>query len=335
MFNYQPLKVSDEWKLFKYNLRAIFSSKRLPMLEQRINKDTYMFIFVCSFLVVYWGDPFLLGFYKMGIITKEMAVNSIYLFTILQICLTMAALRKRIQDLGISGDVVFLIIFGILFYTDYTWLGVDSYLDNPYVMARGRYTSVATLKTPFPFDLIQMVAFLAMFLPQSKKQNRYGDFREEGIWLWGKHNAEFFFPKLPWEETTRPFKNSPHNLLYVLWQFKKFILNAFNFRGRTTTAEFNGLGFVLLIPHYVILAYIYQGLMVDKTTLMLCGAIQIIFLIPSMSLYTRRLHDSYHSALWILFMYVPFINLYVYYLLFAGCSWSADDMKELCDNKVV
>lgn len=163
MFNYQPLKVSDEWKLFKYNLRAIFSSKRLPMLEQRINKDTYMFIFMFSFMTVYMCYPFLLGFYNMRIIAENTAVNGLYFITILQICFSLTALQKRIQDLGIPGDVVFLIIFGILFYTNYTWVGVSLSLTDSFEIGRGRYINGLFLRTPFPFDLIQMVAFWLCF----------------------------------------------------------------------------------------------------------------------------------------------------------------------------
>ncbi|WP_353956758.1 DUF805 domain-containing protein [uncultured Veillonella sp.] len=53
------------------------------------------------------------------------------------------------------------------------------------------------------------------------------------------------------------------------------------------------------------------------------------FFIPSLSLFTRRLHDSYSSGIWVLFLYVPFVNLYVYILLLFGKTWRVEERNRV------
>ena len=53
----------------------------------------------------------------------------------------------------------------------------------------------------------------------------------------------------------------------------------------------------------------------------------IVFFIPTISLCIRRLHDGYHSAFLIPFMYIPLFNLYVYSLLLFKKSWEIEDSE--------
>jgi len=91
---------------------------------------------------------------------------------------------------------------------------------------------------------------------------------------------------------------------------KSALKNYVNFKGRATRSEY--WWFVLFqvvalaIPYMLMLGEISRGLMGLGTTL--CVLISLALLLPGLGLSFRRLHDTEHSAWWLLISLVPIVG---------------------------
>lgn len=106
-------------------------------------------------------------------------------------------------------------------------------------------------------------------------------------------------------------------------------MNTLNFRGRTTYDDFGIIGLIMMGCQGIAAMSWYTGhsLNIDDP-FFVCMVLHIVFFIPTISLCIRRLHDGYHSAFLIPFMYIPLFNLYVYSLLLFKKSWEIEDIEK-------
>lgn len=112
----------------------------------------------------------------------------------------------------------------------------------------------------------------------------------------------------------------------VLSDFKReFLERYFNFKGRTSRRAFLGYCLIQMLISTAIIAIVYLvtvKMNSIEATLYGSGIIffsalltNLIFSIPNVATTVRRLHDIGKSGWWYLLIGIPFINLYVLYLL--------------------
>lgn len=107
-------------------------------------------------------------------------------------------------------------------------------------------------------------------------------------------------------------------------------LNLFNFKGRssirTLILGIIGVKLFISILIFLIIAVLkfLADLRIDAIHMLPFGAALLIYSWPLMgciSLFVRRLHDCLLSGLWIVGIFIPFINIYVFYHLLFKPSW--------------
>lgn len=112
----------------------------------------------------------------------------------------------------------------------------------------------------------------------------------------------------------------------VLSDFKReFLERYFNFKGRTSRRAFLGYCLIQMLISTAIIAIVYLVIVkMNSIEAILYGSgilfssallTNFIFLIPNVATTVRRLHDIGKSGWWYLLIGIPFINLYVVYLL--------------------
>lgn len=112
----------------------------------------------------------------------------------------------------------------------------------------------------------------------------------------------------------------------VLSDFKReFLERYFNFKGRTSRRAFLGYCLIQMLISTAIMAIVYLVIVkMNSIEAILYGSgilfssallTNFIFLIPNVATTVRRLHDIGKSGWWYLLIGIPFINLYVVYLL--------------------
>lgn len=115
----------------------------------------------------------------------------------------------------------------------------------------------------------------------------------------------------------------------VLSDFKReFLERYFNFKGRTSRRAFLGYCLIQMLISTAIIAIVYlvAGKMNSIEAILYGSGIiffstlltNLIFLIPNVATTVRRLHDIGKSGWWYLLIGIPFINLYVLYLLLSS-----------------
>lgn len=115
----------------------------------------------------------------------------------------------------------------------------------------------------------------------------------------------------------------------VLSDFKReFLERYFNFKGRTSRRAFLGYCLIQMLISTAIIAIVYlvTGKMNSIEAILYGSGIiffstlltNLIFLIPNVATTVRRLHDIGKSGWWYLLIGIPFINLYVLYLLLSS-----------------
>ena len=115
----------------------------------------------------------------------------------------------------------------------------------------------------------------------------------------------------------------------VLSDFKReFLERYFNFKGRTSRRAFLGYCLIQMLISTAIIAIVYLvTVKMNSIEAILYGSgiiffsillTNLIFLIPNVATTVRRLHDIGKSGWWYLLIGIPFINLYVLYLLLSS-----------------
>ena len=93
-------------------------------------------------------------------------------------------------------------------------------------------------------------------------------------------------------------------------EFILAIRNYANFEGRATRREY-----WMYVLYYVVVLSILYFLNDYSNNSIFIGLFQIILIIPTLSILVRRLHDVNKPGWLILFSFLPFLNLYLLFLL--------------------
>jgi len=102
----------------------------------------------------------------------------------------------------------------------------------------------------------------------------------------------------------------------MIKSFKSFFINYFNFKGKTTKNEF-WYAFLTIVLLFSLLGFIFIETQINIDILFLCF---IPFLIPTISLSVRRLHDINKSGWHYLLLIIPGIGGFILIIWFCKKS---------------
>ena len=323
MINYQPLNLVNEWKLFIYNVKFIWKSLRKPLLGRRINRDTYDFLFFFSWFSLPGTLLFISPFIRYDIFSREACLYFAFVVHVIVRIFGLLLLGRRLQDWGIPQTVVLLLLGGGIWGTHYLGYPLLFDVDKPFTQAG---LKGIILNLPQYMQWMAVLGIVGCLIPNNHKSNRFGEPPGWGIILFGRRvssvNNRYVFSYNPIKDLDG-FKEFLSINAYNLYLFFK---RALDFRGRSSCEDFFMVGMGILIFQGVFSAHLYlQDWDNIELLVEICMGLHVLLFIPSMSLFTRRLHDCYCSAFWIPFMYVPVLNLFVYAILLFGKSWEIED----------
>ncbi len=326
MFNYQPLHIRSEWSLFIYNLKLLWRRRKIPLLGQRINRETYAFCEAFSWAGLLLSLFFFSPFICLGIITRVEAIYGMYALHLVIYLFALFVLGRRLQEWGIPQECV-LLIFGVCAWGTYH-MGYPMFFDinDPFAVARGSAGNSVVLNLPQYMEWTFFFTFIGFFIPNCKKKNKFGEAPKKGIILFGKCVSDVDIANQKYIEDLDEIK---FILSMSIKSGRSFLVNTLNFRGRTAYDDFGIIGLIMLGCQGIAAMSWYTGhsLNIDDP-FFVCMVLHIVFFIPTISLCIRRLHDGYHSAFLIPFMYIPLFNLYVYSLLLFKKSWEIEDIEK-------
>ena len=303
--------INDELFLLKTNIKSL-------ILSWRITRTPYFL----SILLVYLSyismpakllEPVILlnlsTEYEEGIISFIGYTNlivSLLIFSVLAI--------RRILDAEQKWISGFVILAGI--YTLYT-----NYLNYSPPILVVSYTE-DMLATAMSVDLnIWVVGLLILSLfPSNECDNDYG--LSNCIEKVGSNFIRIEFGGF--EQFLDEF-----SLYKIVPIFEKVLsLDLFNWRGRISRGELIYYYMVYQIMVLLLVILIYSiGTILSKISLehIILIFIVSIFLIWCfiyvLRVLIQRLHDSYSSAFWVFGLFIPYVNVYVIYLLLVKGSW--------------
>lgn len=105
-------------------------------------------------------------------------------------------------------------------------------------------------------------------------------------------------------------------------EFKLAFRNYANFDGRSSRKEYwmYILFYVLILFGLMILDNLFNNSIIG----IVVGLFQIVFIIPSLSVAVRRLHDVNKNGWFLLLSFIPLANFYLLYLLVQPSSPSSN-----------
>lgn len=326
VLNYQPLNWADEWKLFVYNIKTIWSCRNTPMIGTRINRATYvlcLFFFLGAFPLSFL---FISPFIRFDIVSRDIALYWVFFIHMIALVCCCFLLGRRLQDWGIPQSVVLLII-GVCVWITYE-MGDPLLFDfsHPTTLVRGKAGYTVALDLPQYVTWMEVVYFLVCLLPDNRKDNRFGKPIEPGIILFGRCVSNPMEKSILSYQVIYDFDDIKREVLKIFYGGKILLTESLNFRGRSSGEELGIVGVVILGVQFISSIYWYSGRFEKLDSfVVICMILHILLFIPSISFFTRRLHDCYCSAFWIPFMYIPVLNLFVYAILLFGKSWEIED----------
>ena len=303
--------INDELFLLKTNIKSL-------ILSWRITRTPYFL----SILLVYLSyismpakllEPVILlnlsTEYEEGIISFIGYTNlivSLLIFSVLAI--------RRILDIEQKWISGFVIVAGI--YTLYT-----NYLNySPPILAVA-YTE-DSLITSMSVNLnIWVVGLLILSLfPSNECDNDYG--LSNCIEKVGSNFIRIDFGGF--EQFLDEF-----SLYKIVPIFEKVLsLDLFNWRGRISRGEliYYYIVYQIMVLLLVMLIYsigsVLPTILLESIFLVFMVVIFLIWcFIYVLRVLIQRLHDSYSSAFWVFGLFIPYVNVYVIYLLLVKGSW--------------
>ena len=297
--------IKDELFLLKTNVKSL-------MLSWRITRTPYLL----SIILVYFSYIAMPGLTFNSLPEYEESVVSLIGYANLGISLLIFSVLaiRRILDVDRKWISGFVILAGV--YTLYT-----NYLNySPPILAVS-YTE-DSLITNMSVNLnIWVIGLLILSLfPSNECDNDYG--LSNCIEKVGSSFIRIDFGGF--EQFLDEFS------LYKIVPILKKILSSelFNWKGRISRGELIYYYMVYQIMVLLLVMLIYSIGTILPTILLkniFLYSILTIFLIWCflyvLKVLIQRLHDSYSSALWIFGLFIPYINVYVIYLLLVKGSW--------------
>ena len=309
--------INNELLLLKTNIKSLISSWRITRTPYLLSIILVYFSYIAMPGLTFNSLPeyeesivSLIGYANLGI--------SLLIFSVLAI--------RRILDAEQKWISGFVILAGI--YTLYT-----NYLNYSPPILVVSYTE-DMLSTAMSVDLnIWVVGLLILSLfPSNESDNTYG--LSNCIEKVGSGFIRINFGGF--EQFLDEFS------LYKIAPIFKKILSSelFNWRGRISRSEL-----IYYYMVYQIMVLLLVILIYSIVTILSTISLEHIFLVFIVSIFwiwcfiyvlrilIQRLHDSYSSAFWIFGLFIPYVNVYVIYLLLVKGSWQyIESSKKLYDN---
>lgn len=313
--------IQDEYYILKQNLIMLKHNIRLNKIEYTI--ALLLFIFYTLYIMVY-----LLASLSEGIIRLEFQSFDLFVLSdlriteseyivlaILQLLICAIGMSRLIQyrfndsDLNTGGKLVsYCFAFALIFFG-----GIYIY----------RVFSTGINSVTFEFSLyfwmsirIMLLAFLFILLKHIQSDLKYGSASYEA--LVGDH-------KIVYHDLIE-YRNSNESVIeYIGLNHifkvinKTFITDMLNIKGRQSRAQIIWCNIIFIITIALLNQIISTMIQNQFVSHMWHDCIAYIYyywlLLADICMIIRRLHDSGASALWILGLWVPYVNLYVLYLI--------------------
>lgn len=313
--------LKNERDLFCLNLQAIKGNARLNKIEYTL--ALLLFIFYTLYIMGY-----LLAALSEGIIRLEFHSFDLFMLsdlritepvyiilTILQLLICATGMSRLIQyrfndsDLHTGGKLVsYCFAFALIFFG-----GLYIY----------RIFSTGLNSVTFEFSLyfwmsirIMLLAFLFILLNHIPRDSKYG-LASYGA-LVGNYRIIYHdlieYRKL--DESTIEYIGL-NDILKVMK--KTFITDMLNIKGRQSRSQIIWCNLIFIITIALLNQIISTMIQSQFVSHMWHDYIAYIFyywlLLANICMIIRRLHDSGASALWLLGLWIPYINIYVLYLI--------------------
>ena len=308
--------IKDELFLLRTNVKSL-------MLSWRITRTPYLI----SIIFVYFSYIAMPGLTFHSLPEYEERVVSLIGYANLGISLVIFSLLaiRRILDVNQKWISGFVIVAGI--YTLYT-----NYLNYLPPILEVTYTE-DSLITNMSVNLnILVVGLLILSLfPSNECNNDYG--LSNCIEKVGSSFIRIDYGGF--EQFLDEF--SLYKILPIL---KKILsLELFNWKGRISRGEliYYYIVYQFMVLLLVILIYsigtILPTIFLKNIFLSSIVAIFVIWcFIYLLKVLIQRLHDSYSSAFWLFGLFIPYVNVYVLYLILFKGSWRYIDSSVIGDN---
>ena len=308
--------IKDELFLLRTNVKSL-------MLSWRITRTPYLL----SIILVYFSYIAMPGLTFNSLPEYEESVVSLIGYANLGISLLIFSVLaiRRILDVDRKWISGFVIVAGV--YTLYT-----NYLNySPPILAVS-YTE-DSLITSMAVNLnIWVVGLLILSLfPSNECDNDYG--LSNCIEKVGSNFIRIDFGGF--EQFLDEF--SLYKIVPIL---KKILsLELFNWKGRISRGEliYYYMLYQAMVLLLVILIYsigtILPTILLKNIFLSSIIAIFLIWcFVYLLKVLIQRLHDSYSSAFWLFGVFIPYVNVYVLYLILFKGSWRYIDASAISDN---
>ena len=308
--------IKDELFLLRTNVKSL-------MLSWRITRTPYLL----SIILVYFSYIAMPGLTFHSLPEYEESVVSLIGYANLGISLVIFSLLaiRRVLDVNQKWISGFVIVAGI--YTLYT-----NYLNYLPPILEVTYTE-DSLITNMSVNLnILVVGLLILSLfPSNECNNDYG--LSNCIEKVGSSFIRIDYGGF--EQFLDEF-----SLYKILPIFKKILsLELFNWKGRISRGEliYYYIVYQFMVLLLVILIYsigtILPTIFLKNIFLSSIVAIFVIWcFIYLLKVLIQRLHDSYSSAFWLFGLFIPYVNVYVLYLILFKGSWRYIDSSVIGDN---
>lgn len=308
--------IKDELFLLRTNVKSL-------MLSWRITRTPYLL----SIILVYFSYIAMPGLTFHSLPEYEESVVSLIGYANLGISLVIFSLLaiRRVLDVNQKWISGFVIVAGI--YTLYT-----NYLNYLPPILEVTYTE-DSLITNMSVNLnILVVGLLILSLfPSNECNNDYG--LSNCIEKVGSSFIRIDYGGF--EQFLDKF--SLYKILPIL---KKILsLELFNWKGRISRGEliYYYIVYQFMVLLLVILIYsigtILPTIFLKNIFLSSIVAIFVIWcFIYLLKVLIQRLHDSYSSAFWLFGVFIPYVNVYVLYLILFKGSWRYIDASAISDN---
>lgn len=313
--------LKNERDLFCLNLQAIKGNARLNKIEYTL--ALLLFIFYTLYIMGY-----LLAALSEGIIRLEFQSFDLFiisdlriteyeyiLLAILQLLICAIGLSRLIQyrfndsDLNTGGKLVsYCFAFALIFFG-----GIYIY----------RVFSTGFNSVTFEFSLyfwmsirIMLLAFLFILLRHIQSDLKYGSVSYSTLLRKQKIIYNDLIEYRKSNESLKEYMGL--NNIFKMMK-KSFITNIFNIQGRQSRAQIIWCNIIFITSVAILNQLIITLIKNDLIVYIWQNYIAYIFyywlLVSNICMIIRRLHDSGSSALWLLGGFIPYINLYLLYLI--------------------
>ena len=313
--------LKNESNLFCLNFQAIKGNTRLNKIEYTLALLLFIFytLYIMGYLLASLSEGIIrLEFqsFDLFIISDLRITESEYiLLAILQLLICAIGMSRLIQyrfndsDLSTGGKLVsYCFAFALIFFG-----GIYIY----------RVFSTGFNSVTFEFALyfwmsirIMLLAFLFILLRHTQSDLKYGSASYSTLL---RKQKIIYNDLIEYRKSNESLKEymGLNNIFKIMK--KSFITNIFNIQGRQTRAQIIWCNIIFITSVAILNQLIITLIKNDLIVYIWQNYIAYIFyswlLVVNICMIIRRLHDSGSSALWLLGGFIPYINIYLLYLI--------------------